>query len=58
MSEITDAITARVDERQRVLDIVRKQIGFSALDDDLPDDFPTAFFRNLYKAIEEEVRHV
>jgi hypothetical protein len=57
MSDLTDAISARVDERQRVLDIVRKQIGLAALGDDVPNDFPTSWFRELYESIQEEVRN-
>jgi hypothetical protein len=56
MSEVTDAIVARAEERQRILDIVRKRIGFAALEDDIPDEFPCAWFRALYAGIEEEVR--
>lgn len=50
--------SVKSDERERILKIVREQIGCTALSGDhLPDDTPLEFFRELWKIIEHEVRN-
>ena len=50
--------SAYLDERNRVMDIVKKHIGYAALGADLPDETPLSFFRELYEGLEKEVDRV
>lgn len=51
-----DYYKAQIEERARVMDIVRKHIGFAAISDETPSDMTVEWFRDLYERIAKEVR--
>ena len=54
--EIVSAVRATVDERERVLEIVHRQLGFAAICSDTPGDISIEWFRDLWESINREVR--
>ena len=51
----TDYYKAQIEERTRVMEIVRKQIGFATISDETPSNMTVGWFRDLYERIQKEV---